>query len=49
MSICAGIIVAIAFEQVDCTPNAETSTQSNNEGLKNSYCGIEKCHIVSSL
>lgn len=49
MSICAGVIVAIAFEQVDCTPNAETSAQGNNESLKNTNCGSKKCHKISSL
>ena len=45
MSIGAGVIVTIAFEQVDRTPNAETGTQSNNEGLENTNCRVKKCHI----
>lgn len=39
------VIVTIAFEQVDSTPNAETGTQSNNEGLENTNCRVKKCHI----
>ena len=45
MSICAGVVVAVAFKQVDCTPDAETCAESNHEGLKNGYCAVEKCHI----
>ena len=35
MSIRAGVVVAVTFQQVDDTPDAETSAQSDNEGLKN--------------
>ena len=44
MSIRAGVIVAIAFQKVDRTPDAETGTERHNEGLKNTNCRIEKCH-----
>ena len=44
MSICARIIIAVTFQQVDDTPDAETSAQSNNEGLQNGDSLIEKCH-----
>lgn len=44
ISICARIIIAVTFQQVDDTPDAETSAQSNNEGLKNGDSLIEKCH-----
>ena len=44
MSICARIIIAVTFQQVDDTPDAETSAQSDNEGLKNGDSLIEKCH-----
>lgn len=45
MSFCAGVVVAVAFKQVDGSPNAETCTEGDNEGLKNGYCAVEKCHI----
>ena len=35
MSIRTGVVVAVTFQQVDDTPDAETSAQSDNEGLKN--------------
>ena len=45
MSIRAGVVVAVTFEEVDNTPDAETSAESDNEGLKNGDSLIEKCHI----
>lgn len=45
MSIGSGVIVAITFQQIDDAPHAETGTESDNEGLKNGYCAVEKCHI----
>lgn len=44
MSICAGIVISVTFQQVDDTPDAETSAQSDNESLKNGDCLIKKCH-----
>ena len=44
MSIRTGVVVAVTFQQVDDTPDAETSAQSDNEGLKNCDSLIEKCH-----
>ena len=44
MSICAGVVVAIAFQQVDDTPNTETGTQSDNEGLKHFDSRVKEIH-----
>ena len=44
MSIGTRVVVAVAFQQVDCPPDAETGTKCDNEGLKNGYCAVEKCH-----
>ena len=44
MSIGTRIIVAISFQQVDGTPDAQTSAQGNNEGLKNGNSRVEKFH-----
>ena len=46
MSICAGVVVAVTFQQVDDTPDTKTSAQSDNESLKNGNCLFKKCHIV---
>ena len=44
-----GVIVAVAFEQVYDTPNAETGTERDNEGLENTNCRRKKCHIQMLL
>ena len=44
MSIGTRVVVAVAFQQVDRYPDAEAGTQCDNEGLKNGYCAVEKCH-----
>ena len=38
MSIRARIVVTVTFQPVDDTPNAETGTECNYEGLKNGDC-----------
>ena len=40
----ARVVIAITFQQVDDTPNTKTSTQSDNESLKNGNCLFKKCH-----
>ena len=44
MNIRTGVVVAIAFQQVDDAPHAETGTEGDNEGLENGDCLIEKFH-----
>ena len=44
MSIRAGVVIAVTFQQVDDAPDAETSAEGDNEGLKNGDSLIEKCH-----
>ena len=44
MSIGAGIIVAISFQQIDSTPNAQTGTQSDNQSLKNFDSRVKEFH-----
>ena len=41
----AGVVVAVAFQQVDDAPCAEASAEGDHEGLKNGDCGVEECHI----
>ena len=45
----AGVIVTIAFQQIDGTPNAETGTQSDNQSLKNFDSTVEKFHSCFSF
>ena len=44
MSIRAGVVATIPFQQVDAAPHAEASAQGNNEGLKDFDCGVKKFH-----
>ena len=46
MSIGAGVVVAVTFQQVDDAPDTKTGTERDNEGLKNGDCLFKKCHIV---
>ena len=45
MSISAGVVVSVAFQQVNGSPNAETGTESDDEGLENADSRVEKFHI----
>ena len=45
MSIRAGVVVAVTFEQVDCAPDAKARAERDNERLEDAYCGLEKCHM----
>ena len=44
MSIGARVIRAVALQQVDGSPDAETGTESYDEGLQYSDCAVEKFH-----
>lgn len=46
LRFCTGVIVAITFEQVDDTPDTQTGTQCNDQGLQYLNSCIEKFHIV---
>ena len=45
LGLSTGVIVAVTFEQVDCTPDAETGTKSYNEGLENTNSRVKESHI----
>lgn len=45
MSISAGVVVSVTFQQVDGSPNAETCAKGNNQSLKNADSRVEKFHI----
>ena len=40
----AGIVIAIALQQIDHTPHTETGTQGNDENLQHIDSLIEKFH-----
>ena len=45
MSIGTRVVVAIAFQQVDGSPDAETCAKGNYQSLKNADSRVEKFHI----
>lgn len=49
MSIRAGVIIAISFQQVNTAPYAERASECDNESLKSIDCRIEKIHIYTFL
>ena len=49
MSISTGVVIAVALQKIDDTPDTKTGTESHHQGLQNGYCTAEKCHILSSL
>nr|AMP52563.1 hypothetical protein [uncultured bacterium] len=44
MSIGAGVVVTVTFQQIDGTPHAEASTQSDNQSLKNFDSRVKEFH-----
>ena len=48
LGLSAGVIVAVAFKQIDRAPNAKTGTESDNKSLKDTDSGLKKCHIHSN-
>ena len=45
MSISAGVVVSVAFQEVNGSPDAETGTEGDDEGLENADSRVEKFHI----
>ena len=41
-----GIVIAVTFQQIDCTPDSKASTEGDNESLKNIDCTVEKFHDI---
>ena len=46
LALCTRVVVAVALQKIDNAPDTETSTERDNEGLKNGDCLFKKCHIV---
>ena len=44
MSIRAGVVIAVAFEQVDCAPDAEARAEGDDQRLEHLDSRIEKLH-----
>jgi len=44
-----GIVITIALQEVDNTPNTQARAKSDNKGLQYINCAIEKIHKLASL
>ena len=42
----AGVVVAVAFEQVNCAPNGETCAEGDHEGLEDINGGVKEIHNI---
>ena len=49
MSIGTGVIVAVALQQVDGSPDTKTGTECYNESLQYTDCCVKKCQTFSSF
>ena len=47
LGLSAGVVVAVAFQKIDDTPNAQTGTQSDNEGLQNTNSRVKEIHKLN--
>ena len=45
LAFCAGVVVSVAFQQVNGSPDAETCAKGNYQSLKNADSRVEKFHI----
>ena len=46
LGLSAGVVVAVAFEQVDRAPDCEAGTESDNEGLENINGRVKEIHNI---
>ena len=47
LGLSTGVVIAVTFQQVDDTPNAQTGTQSDNEGLQNTNSRVKEIHRLN--
>ena len=47
LGLSTGVVIAVTFQQVDNTPNAQTGTQSDNEGLQNTNSRVKEIHRLN--
>ena len=38
LRLCAGVVIAVSFHEINDTPDTKTCTKSNYECLKYAYC-----------
>ena len=45
LGLCAGVVVAVALQQVDAAPDAEAAAESDNKSLENVNSACKEIHI----
>ena len=45
LNICPRIIIAVPFEKVDSSPEAQPRAEGHHEGLEHAYRCLKKCHV----
>ena len=45
LALSAGIIIAVSFHEVDCSPNAKTCTKCNNKSLQYGDYAVKKMSV----
>ena len=46
LAFCPWIIIAVAFEEVDSSPEAQPRAEGHHEGLEYAYRCLKKCHVI---
>ena len=49
MSIRAGVVIPVSFQQVDAAPHAQTAAERDHQRLQHVNRGTEKCHGIPPL
>ena len=47
LGLCTGVVVSVAFQQVNGSPDAETCAKGNYQSLKNTNSRVKKCHRLN--
>ena len=46
LGLSTGVVVAVAFEQVDRAPDCEAGTEGDDEGLEDINCAVKEIHNI---
>ena len=46
LALCAGVVVAVAFHQMDQAHDADAGADQDHDGLQYVDCSVEKCHDI---
>ena len=46
LGLSAGVVVTVAFEEVDRAPDGEAGTEGDDEGLEDINCAVKEIHNI---